>query len=360
MKAAHYSVPPSRWNEVRDYLRSALARNVIRESSSPYGSPVVLARKHDGSLRLCVDYRAVNAKTRKDAYPLPRIDEALAVLKGAKYFCSLDLAHGYNQIPMAEQDIEKTAFRVGTGGLYEYLHMPFGLCNAPATFMDKGFGDQNFQTLLIYLDDILVFGNTFEETMGRLDMVLTRLGKMNLKVKPKRCHMFQKQLRYLGEEGIVPDPEKIRAVRDWATPTSEKALRSFLGLVGYYRCLSVTFGKLAAPLHARIGGPSKKKKKAPQERIIPERKRPFRELWDGVCDQAFWELKRLLTSAPILGHPDFSKPFNLEVDASMHGLGAVLSQKQEGGMVVLDMPAVHCDHMRTWTITVAASGNCWP
>ena len=105
---------------------------MIRESSSPYASPVVLARKHDGSLRLCVDYRAVNAKTRKDAYPLPRIDEALAVLKGAKYFCSLDLAHGYNQIPMAEQDIEKTAFRVGTGGLYEYLHMPFGLCNAPA------------------------------------------------------------------------------------------------------------------------------------------------------------------------------------------------------------------------------------
>ena len=137
----------------------------------------------------------MNAKTRKDTYPLPRIDEALAVLKGAKYFCSLDLAHGYNQIPMAEQDIEKTAFRVGTGGLYEYLHMPFGLCNAPATFMrlmDKGFGDQHFQTLLIYLGDILVFGNTFEETMGRLDMVLTRLGKMNLKVKPKRCHMFQK------------------------------------------------------------------------------------------------------------------------------------------------------------------------
>ena len=148
------------------------------------------------------------------------IDEALAVVKGAKYFCSLDLAHGYNQMDMAEQDIEKTAFRVGTGGLYEYLRMPLGLGNAPATFMrlmDKGFGDQNF------LDDILVFGNTFEETMGRLDMVLTRLGKMNLKVKPKKCHMFQKQLRYLGhlvsEEGIAPDPEKIRAVRDWTTPT---------------------------------------------------------------------------------------------------------------------------------------------
>ena len=341
VKAAHYRVPPSRWNEVRDYLRSALARNVIRESSSPYASPVVLVRKHDGSLRLCVDYRALNAKTRKDAYPLPRIDEALAVLKGAKYFCSLDLAHGYNQIPMVEQDIEKTAFRVGTGGLYEYLRMPFGLCNAPATFMrlmDKGFGDQNFQTLLIYLDDILVFGNTFEETMGRLDMVLTRLGKMNLKVKPKKCHMFQKQLRYLGhlvsEEGIAPDPEKIRAVRDWATPTSEKALRSFLGLAGYYRRFVRDFGKLAAPLHALTGGPSKKKK-ALKERTIPERKRAFRELWDGECDQAFCELKRLLTSAPILGHPDFTKPFILEVDASMQGLGAVLSQKQEDGMVVL-------------------------
>ena len=125
---------------------------------------------------MCVDYRALNAKTHKDAYPLPQIDEDLDTLNGAKYFCSLDLAHGFYQIPVEERDIEKTAFRVGTGGLYEFTRMPFGLCNAPATFMrlmDKAFGDKNFQSLIVYLDDILVFGKTFDETLERLGMVLT-------------------------------------------------------------------------------------------------------------------------------------------------------------------------------------------
>lgn len=147
----------------------------------------MLVRKKDGKLRLCVDYRTLNNKTHKDAYPLPRIEEALDVLKGAKFFCGLDLAHGFHQIPVAKEDVEKTAFRVGTGGLYEHLRMPFGLCNAPATFMrlmDKNFGDQNFQTILTYLDDILVFDTTVEETLERLEMVLTRLSKLNLKIKP--------------------------------------------------------------------------------------------------------------------------------------------------------------------------------
>lgn len=136
----------------------------------------------------------LNAKTHKDAYPLPRIEEALDVLKGAKYFCSLYLAHGFNQIPMKESDIEKTAFRTGTGGLFEYMRMPFGLFNAPGTFMrlmDKAFGDRNFQTLLVYLDDILVFGSTFEETLSRLETVFSRLSNLNLKVKPEKCQLFR-------------------------------------------------------------------------------------------------------------------------------------------------------------------------
>ena len=214
VKVPHRRIPPHQWNEVREYRRKAIDRGIVRESSSPYASAVVLVRKHDGSLRLCVDYRAVNAKTHKDAYPLPRIDEALDYLHGAKYFCSLDLAHGYHQIPVAEDDIEKTAFRLGTGGLYEFTRMPFGLGNAPATFMrlmDKAFGDQTFQSVLIYLDDIIVFGSTIEETMQRLDMVLTRLAKLNLKVKSGKCQFFFEQLRFLGhlvsEDGISPDPE---------------------------------------------------------------------------------------------------------------------------------------------------------
>ena len=160
---------------------------------------------------------------------------------------------------------------------------------------------------------------------------------MKLKVKPNKCYMFKKELWYLGhfvtEEGIAPDPEKIRPVRDWATPTSEKALRSFLGLAGYYRRFVRDFGKLAAPFHALVGGHSKKNK-SHKEINVAERKRSSNERCDGACHQAFH--KRLLSSAPILGHPDFEKIFILEVDASMHGLGAVLSQKQEGGLVVLE------------------------
>jgi hypothetical protein len=221
VRVPHRRIPPSQWQEVREYICKSLEKGVIRESSSPYAAPVVLVRKGN-KLRVCCDYRALNAKTRKDAYPLPRIEEALTVLMDAKYFCSLDRAHGFNQVAVDEADIEKTAYRSGTGGLYEYLRMPFGLTRAPATFMrlmDNIFGDENFQTLLIYLDDILVFGTTFEETLERLDMVLTRLSKYNLKVKPEKCQLFKEKLRYLGhivsEEGIAPDPGKTCAVSEW-------------------------------------------------------------------------------------------------------------------------------------------------
>ena len=190
IRVPHRRIPPNQWSEVREYLQNALKMGVIRESSSPYAAPVVIVPKKNGKLRICVDYRGLNAKTRKDAYPLPRIEEALDALNAAKYFCSLDLAHGYYQLPMAAKDVEKTAFRVGTGGLYEYLRMPFGLTGSPGTFMrlmDKIFGDQNFQTILTYLDDILVFGRTFEETLERLEMVLSGLRENNLKIKPVKC-----------------------------------------------------------------------------------------------------------------------------------------------------------------------------
>ena len=342
VKVPHRRIPPHQWNEVREYMRKAIDQGIIRESSSPYASAVVLFRKRDGRLRLCVDYRALNAKTHKDAYALPRINEALDALHGAKYFCSLDLAHGYHQIPVAEEDIEKTAFRLGTGGLYEFTRMPFGLCNAPATFMrlmDKAFGDQTFQSVLIYLDDILVFGSTVDETMQRLDMVLTRLRNLNLKVKPEKCQFFFKQLRFLGhlvsEDGISPDPEKTRAVCEWNTPKSESELRSFLGLAGYYRRFISGFAKIAAPLHALIGGGGKKTKKAKPVKSTSAVPMDWNSKWDSKCDNAFSELKERLSTAPVLGYPDMTLPFILEIDASFNGLGAVLSQQQGGKLVVL-------------------------
>ena len=280
----------------------------------------------------CVYYRALNVKTHKDAYSLPRIDEALDTLKGAKYFCSLDLTHGYHQIPVDEEEIEKTAFRVGTGGLYEYTRMPFDLCNAPATFMrvmDKVFGDQNYQTLLIYLDDILVFGATVQETLERLDMVFSRLSQYNLKVKPEKCHLFHRRLRFLGhiisEDGVSPDPEKTRAVQEWDRPQTEAELRSFLDLTGYYRRFKAGYAKIAASLQALLSGTGKKT----QTRKVPMTS------WNDECDDAFSKLKERLTSAPVLGHPDLQKAFILEIDASFRGLGAVLSQQQDDRRVVL-------------------------
>ncbi|KAK3754208.1 hypothetical protein QZH41_003310 [Actinostola sp. cb2023] len=341
IKIPHRRVPPQQWTEVRDYIQKSLERGIIRESSSPYASPIVLVRKTDGKLRLCVDYRLLNAKTHKDAYPLPRIDEALDVLKGAKYFCSLDLAHGFNQLPMRESDIEKTAFRTGTGGLYEYTRMPFGLCNAPSTFMrlmDKAFGDLNFQSLLVYLDDILVFGSTFEETLSRLEMVLSRLFKLNLKVKPEKCQLFREKVRYLGHivtsEGTSPDPEKVRAVMEWSRPETLRELRGFLGLSGYYRRFLPKYAEIANPLQCLLRGQESTGRKGRKKPVV-DVEGSVKEKWDSTCEDAFNKLKQMLTTAPVLGFPDFTRKFILETDASFHGLGAVLSQEQEHGLVVL-------------------------
>ena len=325
---------------MRDYIQKSLEQGIIRESSSPSASPIVLVKKKDGKLRLCVDYCLLIAKTHKDAYPLPRIDEALGVLKGAEYFCSLDLAHGFNQIPMRESDIEKTVFRTGTGGLYEYTRMPFRLCNAPGTFMrlmDKAFGDLNFQILLVYLDDILVFGSTFEETLPRLETVLFCLSTLNLKVKPEKCQLFHKTQvgHVVTREGASLDPEKVRAVLEWLRPESLRDLRGFLGLSGYYRRFLKGYAEVAGPFQQLLQGQGGGKNgKKVMTGTNPKGDGSIRDKWDSLCEAAFAKLKQMLTDAPVLGFPDFSHGFILETDASFSGLGAVLSQ-QENGQVVL-------------------------
>ena len=319
-------VPPSQWTEVRDYIQKALDSGIIRESCSPYASPVVLARKANGDLRMCVDYRKLNAKTAKDAYPLPKIEDVLESLRGAKYFSSIDLAHGFHQVPVKDCDVEKTAFRVGTGGLFEYVRMPFGLCNAPATFMrmmDRMFGDQNFQTLLIYLDDILIPANSFQQMLERLDLVFGRLCEFGLKVKPSKCHFFQTTIRYLGhlvsEDGIATDPDKIRAVTEWPIPHTPTEMRSYLGLTGYYRRFVDGYSKIAKPLQEACNAAG-----TSGSLVL-----------DKACIESFNMLKRKLTEAPVLAYPDFSRDFIVEVDASLHGLGAVLSQKIDNRICVI-------------------------
>ena len=322
-------IPPHYVQEVKDTLQQLLDQGIIESSNSPYASPVVLVKKKDGSLRICVDYRQLNKKTLKDAFPLPRIEESLDALNGAVYFSSLDLAHGYHQVVMDADSRRKTAFRVPFG-LFEYNRMPFGLVNAPSTFqrvMEQCLGDMNLTELLIYLDDILLYSSSFDVHLETLDKVLTRLGEFGLKVKGKKCSLFQTEVTYLGHvvnaEGISVDKDKIQKVLDWPVPTNCDELRSFLGLASYYRRFVKGFSSRAAPLHA-ILPPTVKGK---------HRKQLNTFVWSQEAQSAFDDLKSALTSVPVLKYPDFSRPFVLEIDASLKGLGACLMQEDSEGVL---------------------------
>jgi len=302
------SIPPRLYEEVKAHLEELLDQGVIKESHSPYAAPNVLVRKKDQSLRLCVDYRRLNAKTVRDAYPLPRLLEIFDALSGAQYFSTLDLASGYHQITMEPSDQYKTAFTTPFG-LFEFNRMPFGLTNAPATFqrlMQTTMSDFLFSFVMAYLDDILVFSKTFEEHLIHLDKLLTRIGETGLKLKLSKCQLLRREVTYLGHtisaEGIGCQEEKIAAVRDWPVPTTTRDLQSFLGFASYYRRFVKDFARLAGPLHDLINNHSEEQ------------------------EDAFHRLKSALIGSNVLGFADFQRPFILEVDASHDGLGAILSQ----------------------------------
>ena len=299
-------------------VQQMLSSNVIRPSNSPWASPVVMVRKKDGSLRFCVDFRQLNAATVKDAHPLPRIDDLLDALHGAKWFSTLDLKSGYWQVPIAEQDKEKTAFRTSSGQLFEFNQVPFGLCNAPATFsrlMDRVLAGLHWETCLFYLDDIIVFPSTWEEHLARLREVFERLRHAKLKLGASKCTFAAKEVSYLGhrvtEEGLLPDPSLLAAIRDIPPPKTATEVRSFLGLAGYYRRYVKGFAAIAAPLHA-----------------LTRKDALFH--WSEDCQAAFDQLKARLTTSPITAFPDFSQAFRLYTDASTAGLGAILAQVREG------------------------------
>ena len=330
IRQRHRRIPPSQFTLVKEHVAELLRKGIIRHSTSPYASPIVVVQKKTGEIRLCVDYRELNARTRRDAYPLPRIDETLDALSGARWFSTLDLASGYNQVPMAARDKEKTAFCTPFG-LFEFNRMPFGLCNAPGTFqrlMERIFGDQSLQSLLLYLDDIVIFSSTFAQHLQRLDLVLGRLRQQHLKLKLSKCCFFRQEVRYLGHvvsaHGVATDPEKIRSVTSWPRPRTLKELRAFLGFASYYRRFVEGFARLAAPLHRLVG-----ECQGPRSRPAP-RPPPLDVKWSLECTEAFEALKQRLTTTPVLAYADFSLPFIVEIDASYQGLGAVLSQEQEG------------------------------
>ena len=314
---------PYRWQnpavrrEEMAQVQQMLSSNVIGPSNSPWASPVVMVRKKDGSLRFCVDFRQLNAATVKDAHPLPRIDDLLDALHGAKWFSTLDLKSGYWQVPISEQDKAKTSFRTSSGQLFEFNQVPFGLCNAPATFsrlMDRVLAGLHWETCLFYLDDIIVFSSTWEEHLARLREVFERLRHAKLKLGAAKCTFAAKEVSYLGhrvtEEGLLPDPSLLAAIRDIPPPKTATEVRSFLGLAGYYRRYVKGFATIAAPLHA-----------------LTRKDAVFH--WSEDCQTAFDQLKTRLTTSPITAFPDFSQEFRLYTDASTAGLGAILAQVRD-------------------------------
>lgn len=319
-------IHPKDFKEVQEHLKELQEAGVIRPSKSPFASPIVVVRKKDGHIRMCVDFRKLNSRTTRDAYPIPRIEESLDALGKAKYFSSLDLMSGYLQVEVVGGDQPKTAFTTPMG-LFEYTRMPFGLMNAPATFqrlMNTVLGDLNLSEVLIYLDDVIVFSDSIEEHVARLKHVFHRLRKHGLKLKPSKCHLLLEQVKYLGhvvsKEGIQTDPDKIEAVKTWPVPKTSRDVRSFLGFTGYYRRFIAKYAVIARPLFELIGGKPKAKKGSSAGSFQ----------WTNDCERAFLELKERLITTPVLAYPDFGIPFILQTDASLDGLGAVLAQEQDG------------------------------
>lgn len=247
--------PPSQLKEVRNHLDSLLAQDIISPSTSPYAAPIVLVRKKSGELCMCCDYRRLNDITRKDAFPIPRMEECIDALEGSKYFSTLDLASGYHQVEMAEEDRQKTAFTTPFG-LYEWNCLPFGLANAPAHFsrlMQKVMSDHLFQIILVYLDDLLVFSSSFDEHLESLQKVFDHLREVHLKLNPDKCFLGRSSVSFLDHvltrNGPKTDPDKITAVRNCPQPKTMPDVRAFLGLAGYYRRFVKNFATLAKPLH---------------------------------------------------------------------------------------------------------------
>ena len=316
-----YRSNPVKMIEMMKQVREKEAAGLIQPSISPFSAPVLLVPKPDGSWRFTVDYRELNKVTVPDRFPLPRIDMMLDLMGGNTVFSTMDLASGFYQVEVAEKDRHKTAFATPEG-LFEWLRMPMGLSNSPATFqraMNMVLSGLTWQNCLVYVDDVIVFSRSEEEHLQHLEDVFTRLETFGFSLKMKKCSFFQKEVEYLGHvvsaAGRRPKPSNLRAVRDFPVPAGKNAItqvQGFVGLCNYY--------------HAYIPDYSKK-----VEPLVRLTKKGIAFVWTEEQQEAFEGLKTDLCSAPLLRHPDFKRRFYIQTDACGYGLGAVLTQEFEDG-----------------------------
>jgi hypothetical protein len=294
-----YRHPFSQKNEIEKMVQELLNAGIIHPSTSPYSSPVVMVLKKEGSWRMCLDFRALNKLTIKDKFPIPVIDDLLDELSGTQFFTKFDLHSGYHQIRMKEADIPKMTFRTHEGH-YEFLVMPFVLCNAPSTFqslMNHVFRPFIRHFVLVFFDDILIYSKTWTDHLTHVDQVLHLLSQHQLFLKQSKCAFGASEVEYLGhlvgKDGIRVDPKNIEAMQYWLHPKTLKILRGFLGLTGYYRKFVKKYGKIAAPITALL--------KKNSFTLTP------------AASQAFQTLKTTMCTTPVLALPDFTKTFVLNV-----------------------------------------------
>lgn len=316
IKLKAYRAPLNKREAIDRAVEDMMKAGIIRRSRSPWAFPLVVVEKKDNTKRVCVDYRQLNKVTKQNSYPLPRIDEILDRLGTAKYFSTVDLKSGYFQVPIDEDDRQKTAFTCHRG-LYEFNRCPFGLSCAPAIFMElMNIVLEGLEEIAIpYLDDIIILGATEEAHLANLKTVFQRLREHGLKMKLRKCFFFQTEVQYLGfivcRDGVKPDPDKVSAIRELAAPSNVREVRGLIGMCSYYRRFIPNFSEIAAPL-------------------IELTKKHARFRWSGECQTAFDFIKESLTVVPFLAYPDPGKPYTLYTDASDTCIGACLTQEENG------------------------------
>ena len=334
-----YRTSPKEKEIIRDQIKEMLAHGIIRKGTGPWSFPVCLVMKKNGQIRFCIDYRKLNEITVKNAYPLPRIDDILDAMNGCLYFSSLDMFSGYWQLPILESDKVKTGF-ITSEGLYEWNCLPFGLCNAPSVFqeyMNKVLGGILWIYTLVYLDDISVFSRTFEDHLKHLEEIFRRINKYNLRLNPKKCKFASPEIKFLGHivkrDGISPDPDKINSIKEFPQLKTIRDIRSFIGLTSYYRKFIRDFSMHSKPLTELL-------------------KKDNKFVWSTECETAYQFLKNCLMTDPILAHFKPGEPLILYTDASLSGLGAILSQIQNGAERVISYASIQLNRsQRNYSVT---------